>query len=198
MSGSGKRITALSDEALDGVAGGIDWGGGGGGSAGNQTLYGDGSSQNFTTGGGNDVVYGNGGNDTFNTGAGNDLATGGSGDDVFKMGAGSDTAWGNEGNDTFVYNPTEHASGQRSEFGGSVGQDTLVLQGINLEQLQSGLNLDQGSNVRAIVTQQDGNTVIQFAYAGSNTPIQDFSGTFSMNGATLRFHGMEKLVIPKG
>lgn len=195
MSSTEKRPTALNDDALGGVSGGIDWGGGGG--AGGQTLYGDGGNQNFQGTSGNDVMYGNGGQDTFNGGAGSDLMIGGSGDDRFVSGPGNDTAWGNEGNDTFVYNPTEHASGERSEFGGSVGNDTLVLQGINLSQLQQGLTLDQGSNVRAIVTEQNGNYVIQFAYPGQSSPMTEFSGTFRMNGAELRFHGMEQLVIPK-
>lgn len=111
--------------------------------------------------------------------------------------SGNDVRHSDGGQNTFDDDATNHAAGDRSEFGGSVGSDTLVLQNVMLHQLQSGLQLEQGSNVRAMITEQSGAYVIQFAYAGSNIPIQDVSGTFSLNGSEPRFHGVGKLVIPK-
>jgi Ca2+-binding RTX toxin-like protein len=60
------------------------------GTAGNDTLWGNGGTDVINGGGGNDVIYGGSGNDTINGGAGNDRIYGKDGHNVLTGGSGSD------------------------------------------------------------------------------------------------------------
>ena len=70
----------------------------------NQTVFGNGSSEDFLLGNGTNVVYGNGGNDTFTAGSGNDILYGAGGNESFNSGTGEDVIYSNGGEDILFLN----------------------------------------------------------------------------------------------
>ncbi len=131
---------------------------------GNSPAVGNNSQQDYLSGGkGNDLLYGDEGQDTLCGDMGNDTLHGGKdndlvqgcfgdnlllgemGDDTLVGGEGNDTLTGGDGNDTFVINPNL-GNNLITDF--QIGQDRLMLEGINFNQLQ--------------ITQDSNSTVISF------------------------------------
>ena len=107
------------------------------GSAGDDTLNGDGNGDVILAQGGNDVIFGgamhnaiNGmaGDDTISAGGAGDLVLGGKGDDLMHGGAGNDVMNGNLGNDTAdggAGNDEIHGGQGDDSLSGGAGNDWL-------------------------------------------------------------------------
>jgi Ca2+-binding RTX toxin-like protein len=217
---NGETVTFYGVERINiGAAPGSSqgaWGNGGsntgGGSSGGQdiAMSDAGTSQNGTTG--NDTIAANGGNDTVNAGAGNDKVFGNAGTDSISGGAGSDelhgdnpgdawngandsldgglgdrasdTAFGGGGDDTYVWRPGDG----NDVFHGQNGFDTLELKNISLDQLQNGLRWNEGG----VTPTQNSDGTWSFFRDGR---AQEISGTFTLNGETVTFYGVERIDI---
>jgi Ca2+-binding RTX toxin-like protein len=210
---SGPKTVETS--ALAGVSGGnnpfnIQWGSPPGGQA-NRDDNLSGWDNNHQTSGGNDTIHANGGNDTVDAGDGNDKVTGNAGNDSIIGGWGADELHGDNygegwsggndtlhggggdraadrvfaggGDDTYTWSPGDG----NDEFQGEGGRDTLVLQGITMEQLANGLNLHQG-NLRPEPLGSNG-----WAFVNERGEAQTISGTFSVNGEMVTFYGVEAI-----
>jgi uncharacterized repeat protein (TIGR02059 family) len=112
------NVTAMSLSALSLVMPGVVIQG----TAGNETLTGDGA---------NNRLYGYAGNDTLN---------GGAGDDLLRGGAGADQLLGGDGNDLLIYDATD------TSIDGGAGVDVLRVEVANQ------LSMLTGTNVRNIET----------------------------------------------
>ncbi|MCP5279508.1 MAG: calcium-binding protein [Thiobacillus sp.] len=88
----------------------LSGGGGGGPTAGNDTLNGTSAANTLNGLAGNDTLNGNGGNDVLNGGTGNDKLNGGTGNDKLLGSTGKDTLTGGTGADKFVFNSAPNAT----------------------------------------------------------------------------------------
>lgn len=136
-----------------------------------------------------DMIAGGDGNDIIDGGDGRDYITGGAGDDSLIGGywlAEDDTLIGGAGNDVFIWN----SAYGNDEIQGGDGVDTVrVLSAITMNGLLAALSVDGAmflvrhvSDNRITFTDRDGNPA-------------SFSGTLSINGATLRFSGIEAITL---
>ncbi len=115
------------------------------GGKGNDLLYGDEGQDTLCGDLGNDTLHGGKDNDLVKGCFGDNLLLGEMGDDTLVGGEGNDTLTGGEGIDTFVINPNL-GNNLITDF--QIGQDQLMLEGINFNQLQ--------------ITQDGNSTLISF------------------------------------
>ena len=137
----GGRDTLLNIEEIDG-------------SAFNDTLRGNNSSNRLGGGDGNDSLYGFGGIDNLRGEAGHDWANGGTGNDVLDGAAGNDTLQGGADNDTLVGGQgMDNLAGDAGDdrLDGGVSRDTIdggqgndtIIGGAMGDQLKGGIGADR-------------------------------------------------------
>jgi Ca2+-binding RTX toxin-like protein len=176
------------------------------GTDGMDKVFAGGGNDVVSTGGGTDEVHAGTGDDFVNAGTGNDKVFGGEGNDTIQGRGGSDElfgdggndamdggyrdgaadkAFGGEGNDSFVWAPGDG----NDEFHGGNGQDTLMLQNVNLDTLNAALQLyDPG--LQMLVNSQG-----QVSFTNQAGQQVSFSGQLTIGGETLKFFGVERLQI---
>jgi len=93
---------------------------GGGGTSGDDFIFGSDEDDTLAGGSGNDTLNGNGGDDDIDGGSDNDVLRGDLGDDTVRAGSGDDTASGGEGNDSVF-----GGSGD-DDLAGAGGDDTVL------------------------------------------------------------------------
>jgi Ca2+-binding RTX toxin-like protein len=93
---------------------------GGGGTSGDDYIFGSDEADTLSGGSGNDTLNGNGGEDDIDGGSDDDVLRGDRGDDTIRAGSGDDTATGGDGNDN-----VNGGSGD-DELAGAGGDDTVL------------------------------------------------------------------------
>lgn len=142
------------------------------GSAGNDTLSGDGQDNTISGGMGNDtllgldgadILNGGAGNDSLVGGAGDDVLNGGGGDDLLEGGAGADTLNGDDGTNTASYSGSSAAVTVSLATGrgtaGDANGDVLA----NIQNLIGSANADTliGDNLTNTISGGSGNDTLQ-------------------------------------
>ena len=132
------------------------------GSSGNNTLTGDGGRDVINGGGGDDRLFGNAGKDTLNGDEGDDTLYGGADKDTLNGGAGNDVLDGGPGADTFVFTP---GNGNDYIMDFNTGGDAANADRIDLTAFD-GIS---STNINSIISDADGNTVINLSTFGGGT-----------------------------
>jgi Ca2+-binding RTX toxin-like protein len=150
------------------------------GSAGNDTLIGNGASQDLNGNDGNDTLYGRAGNDTLNGGAGNDILYGEDGNDILYGGGGIDRLYGGNGNDILY---ADCAAGSILDGGAGTnilrGQDLSGLKLANFTRLEVDLSVVLTAAQLALFSQ------IKAGYSGHGEIGAAAAGTYSLDGKTV-------------
>ena len=142
------KIVAYGKAGDDSIRGGLK----------DDELYGDGSSNGFSTG--NDTIFGGDGNDAiygddrYNGGNGNDILNGGLGNDLIDGYGGDDFAYGNDGNDKI------YGDSGNDVIEGNAGDDILYGDG----------SYDSASTGNDVLRGGDGNDTLygdDFYYGGT-------------------------------
>lgn len=115
-------------------------------------------------GNGDDMIWGGDGDDSLNGDSGDDYLHGGRGDDTLAGGEGHDTLVGGEGNDTLEGGGGEDAV-NRFHFYDDGGDDTITDFKVGLDKIT--LQDDIEPLTVELFENEDGNTVLNYAQAGS-------------------------------